>query len=164
MKGDRGGCTPRSIGSGMSQTCGSSDLASKNCGSGERLCLMILERRHLLRRCVKVILVVVDEEGEMILALGAMDDVEAMALSALTSLMETLVSDDGRRDCTGCDTCWALAVDITDDSLSGEDGFGEEGRVNDVAPPGVLPRRISREGYSLNPFHGEEDQGLRLKA
>jgi len=27
---------------------------------------------------------------------------------------------------------WALAVDITDDSLSGEDGFSEAGRGNDV--------------------------------
>ncbi|KOM56696.1 hypothetical protein LR48_Vigan10g258800 [Vigna angularis] len=40
MKGDRGGCTPRSIGSGMSQSCGSSHLASKNCGCGERLLLL----------------------------------------------------------------------------------------------------------------------------
>ncbi|KAG2405062.1 uncharacterized protein HKW66_Vig0043170 [Vigna angularis] len=55
MKGDRGGCTPRSIGSGMSQTCGSSHLASKNCGCGERLLLLktttLKNKGRLFYRC-----------------------------------------------------------------------------------------------------------------
>ncbi|KAG2404122.1 uncharacterized protein HKW66_Vig0110440 [Vigna angularis] len=55
MKGDRGGCTPRSIGSGMSQTCGSSHLASKNCGCGERLLLLkattLKNKGRLFNRC-----------------------------------------------------------------------------------------------------------------
>ncbi|KAG2407498.1 uncharacterized protein HKW66_Vig0023200 [Vigna angularis] len=55
MKGDRGGCTPRSIGSGMSQACGSSDLASKNCGCGERLLLLkattLKNKGRLFYRC-----------------------------------------------------------------------------------------------------------------
>ncbi|WVZ25594.1 hypothetical protein V8G54_004138 [Vigna mungo] len=33
---------------------------------------------------------------------------------------------------------WALAVDIADDSLSGEGGFGEAGRDNDVVVFGLL--------------------------
>ncbi|KAG2376458.1 uncharacterized protein HKW66_Vig0153880 [Vigna angularis] len=55
MKGDRGGCTPRSIDSGMSQTCGSSHLASKNCGCGERLLLLkattLKNKGRLFYRC-----------------------------------------------------------------------------------------------------------------
>ncbi|KOM25745.1 hypothetical protein LR48_Vigan181s002300 [Vigna angularis] len=55
MKGDRGGCTPRSIGSGMSQKCGSSHLASKKCGCGERLLLLkattLKNKGRLFYRC-----------------------------------------------------------------------------------------------------------------
>ncbi|KAG2379831.1 uncharacterized protein HKW66_Vig0166100 [Vigna angularis] len=58
MEADRGGngCTRRSIGSGMSETCGSSShLASRNCGCGERLLLLkattLKNKGRLFYRC-----------------------------------------------------------------------------------------------------------------
>ncbi|XP_022635247.1 uncharacterized protein At1g43920, Chloroplastic-like [Vigna radiata var. radiata] len=58
MKGDSGGigCSRRSIGSGMSQTCGSSShLTSKMCGCGERLLVLkattLKNKGRLFYRC-----------------------------------------------------------------------------------------------------------------